>query len=235
MGHFVYKYVLNDEIIYIGKNDTDLDSRLRTHGKPGDNISCVAWKDINAADIYYIKLYNATMSDVVESELIRRYQPKYNKAKKNSDWAGLPFVEPEWIKYTRPIRKTLPQIKVDRPSYGEGFWFLWYILNAIKEGYCEIEKVKSSMTGVSEKFVKIKPPPYCSIEFFVKYGGDSAWSAIVGEHTYGFHSLAMYLNDDASEIEYLCGYMDDIINDILRLSNAINSQSAVYTMIASMV
>ena len=28
MGHYVYKYVYNNEIIYIGKNDTDLYSRL---------------------------------------------------------------------------------------------------------------------------------------------------------------------------------------------------------------
>lgn len=29
MGNYVYKYVYKDEIIYIGKNDTDLTSRLR--------------------------------------------------------------------------------------------------------------------------------------------------------------------------------------------------------------
>lgn len=104
MGHYVYKYVLNDEIIYIGKNDTDLHSRIATHGKRGDNISEDGWSEINAATIYYIKLANSTMSDVVESELIRKYKPKYNVAKK-SDWTGLPFVEPEWIRY-KPKKRT---------------------------------------------------------------------------------------------------------------------------------
>ena len=38
------------------------------------------------------------MADVVESELIRRYKPKYNKSK-TSEWGGLLFVEPKWIPY----------------------------------------------------------------------------------------------------------------------------------------
>ena len=80
MGHYVYKYVHNNEIIYIGKNDTDLYSRLRQHGKYGDNIPEEGWDEINNSDIFYCELPNAIMSDVVESELIRRYKPKYNKA-----------------------------------------------------------------------------------------------------------------------------------------------------------
>lgn len=95
MANYVYKYVLNDEVVYIGKNDTDLYSRLNQHGKPGDNIAEDGWDEINQSTIYYIELANRTMSDVVESELIRRYKPKYNKAKM-SEWEGLPFVEPKW-------------------------------------------------------------------------------------------------------------------------------------------
>lgn len=97
MGHYVYKYVHNNEIIYIGKNDTDLYSRLRQHGKYGDNIPEEGWDEINNSDIFYCELPNAIMSDVVESELIRRYKPKYNKAKM-SEWCGIGFVEPEWKK-----------------------------------------------------------------------------------------------------------------------------------------
>lgn len=100
MGHYVYKYVLNNTIIYIGKSDSNLEKRLNEHGKTGDNISKDAWDDINAAEIYYIEVANSIMSDVIESELIRRYKPKYNIAKK-SDWDGLPFEEPEWKKYKR--------------------------------------------------------------------------------------------------------------------------------------
>ena len=104
MGHYVYKYVYNEEIIYIGKNDTDLYSRLRQHGKYGDNIPEEGWDKINNSDIFYCELPNATMSDVVESELIRRYKPKYNKAKM-SEWCGIGFVEPEWKKIVPSNKK----------------------------------------------------------------------------------------------------------------------------------
>lgn len=104
MGHYVYKYVFNGEIIYIGKCDADLDQRLAQHGKPGDNIDKKYWDDINASDIYYCTLANATMSDVVESELINRHKPKCNTAKM-SDWDGLKLPEPNWKKYYKKINK----------------------------------------------------------------------------------------------------------------------------------
>lgn len=98
LGHYVYKYVLNKEIIYIGKTDCDLEQRLLQHGKSGDNIPEEGWVEINNSDIYYAELANSTMSDVVESELIRKYKPKYNIAKM-SDWSGLNFIEPVWYLY----------------------------------------------------------------------------------------------------------------------------------------
>ena len=101
MGHYVYKYVFNGEIIYIGKCDSDLDQRLRKHGKSGDNINKKYWDDINASDVYYCTLANATMSDVVESELINRYKPKCNTAK-ISNWDELELPEPKWKKYNKP-------------------------------------------------------------------------------------------------------------------------------------
>jgi hypothetical protein len=104
MGHYVYKYVFNGEIIYIGKCDSDLDQRLAQHGKSGDNIDKKYWDDINASDIYYCTLANATMSDVVESELINRHKPKCNTAKM-SDWDGLKLPEPNWKKYYTKIIK----------------------------------------------------------------------------------------------------------------------------------
>jgi len=113
MPHYVYKYVYNDEIIYIGKTDSDLKQRLSQHGKTGDNIDREAWNEINSSEIYYITLANSIMCDVVESELIRRYKPKYNKAKM-SDWSGLPFDEPEWEKYIETPQQPAPKKKSKR-------------------------------------------------------------------------------------------------------------------------
>lgn len=96
--HTVYKYVYNTEIIYIGKCDGSLSKRLSQHGKKGDNIPEDGHFEINNSDIYFIELPNRVMTDVVESELIRRYKPKYNKAKM-SEWQGIPFAEPQWKAY----------------------------------------------------------------------------------------------------------------------------------------
>lgn len=96
---FVYKYVFNGEVIYVGITK-DLESRLSQHGRYGDNIDTEGWEEINQSKIFYVKVANEVMADVVESELIRFYKPKYNKAKK-SKWCGLPFIEKElkWREY----------------------------------------------------------------------------------------------------------------------------------------
>lgn len=93
--HYVYKYEYGSEIIYIGKTDRPLNKRLNQHGKRFDNIPEEAWPEINQSNISYITLVNETMADVVESELIRRYKPKYNIAK-TSEWSGIEFIEPKW-------------------------------------------------------------------------------------------------------------------------------------------
>ena len=97
MSHYVYKYVKNNEIIYIGKSDANLHARIKQHSKEEK------FKSFLDSEIYYCTLANATMSDVVESELIRKYNPKLNVAKKN-EWTGLNFEEPKWIKYEPSIK-----------------------------------------------------------------------------------------------------------------------------------
>lgn len=121
--HYVYKYVLNGEIIYIGKSDAKKPfSRLRQHGISGDNIPYEYHSLIKSADIFYCELPNAIMTDVVETELIRRYKPKLNRdSKATSEWGGLAFVEPEWIeyrkKYTQERRQELlEQVETSRKS-----------------------------------------------------------------------------------------------------------------------
>lgn len=141
MGHYVYKYVYEGEIIYIGKCDKDLGQRLHAHGRKGDNISECWHEEINKADIYYTELSNSTMTDVVESELIRRYKPKCNKAKM-SDWSGLPFADPPWIKFEKPaewsrrVHKTKKRRILDDyyDSNNESRQNLLYVIEKMKQG-----------------------------------------------------------------------------------------------------
>lgn len=111
MASYVYKYVYQDKIIYIGKTDTSLIRRLKQHGKNGDNIDSKYWDEINKSDIYYCYAANKIMSDVIESELIRRYKPVCNKAKK-SNWSGIEFKEPVWYFFDKNIINELKKTKI---------------------------------------------------------------------------------------------------------------------------
>lgn len=101
MGHYVYKYVdpTTDEILYIGKNDTDLVSRLNSH--KNDPYSY--------ASIYFIEVGSRIESDALESCLIAKYKPKYNKAKMVT--MSFSFDEPSWTVYKNSIKKEIRENK----------------------------------------------------------------------------------------------------------------------------
>lgn len=93
IGSYVYKYVYNNEIIYIGKNDTNLENRIKQH------TSEPKFKPyLNSVEIFYARCANKIMSDVIESALINKYRPKLNVAKM-TDWGGLNIIEPTWIRF----------------------------------------------------------------------------------------------------------------------------------------
>lgn len=96
---YIYKYELNNNPIYIGITN-NIDRRLSQHGVCGDNIDKCGWDEINVADIYYAEMPNRTMADCVESILIQKYKPKYNKAKV-CVWDGLDISEPNWKRYAK--------------------------------------------------------------------------------------------------------------------------------------
>lgn len=89
MGHFVYRYTLNGEILYVGKNDTDLISRIEQHeqGK-GDKLYHFQ-QDHPDLVIDYIEVGNSSQSDVMETYLIDKLRPKFNSSKKFDGTAEL--------------------------------------------------------------------------------------------------------------------------------------------------
>ncbi len=95
MGHYVYKFVSNGEIIYFGKSksDANLLARINCHIRERRFQTY-----LDSCEIYYTELLNKDMSEIVESELIRRYWPILNRAKK-SNWDGLAFPELKWNKF----------------------------------------------------------------------------------------------------------------------------------------
>ncbi len=154
--HGVYKFVHNGEIIYIGKADAGIGKRIFQHGHTGDNIPKEAWSEINASEVYYIVLPNASVTEFVELHLIKRYRPKWNKSGVDNVWSDFPIEEPEWILFD----KEAPEESKPTHSYKavEGLpaylqfplsgvkrnlihtkilvWYKhWFLLNAIKNGH----------------------------------------------------------------------------------------------------
>ena len=193
MGHYVYKYVQNNEIIYIGKNDTDLETRINQHKLEEK------FRPYLKADIYYIELANAIMSDVVESELIRRYKPKLNVAKM-SDWSGLEFTEPEWKKFM-PIskRKTYPLTKT-RPNISSKKQKKLRTYELMSQYYCR--KIFDNISNVKENelFYEIEVP--ISVEDSGHEYCVPPYINIDNEKVYGFLSLG-YCEGDEENVTFV--------------------------------
>lgn len=91
--HAVYKYVKDGKIVYVGKTDSSLKSRVRGHAHEEK------FQDYLGADIYYIRLKNPTETTVFEKILINKYRPVLNVVDNYEDTVDIDFVEPDWIKY----------------------------------------------------------------------------------------------------------------------------------------
>lgn len=98
--YYIYKYVLNNEIIYIGQS-TDLIHRIAQH--KFDKL-----KDISA-DIYFFQCENKTAMNSWEYCLINKYHPKYNTALNNFNTI-IDINEPDWILY-QPENFTFCNVK----------------------------------------------------------------------------------------------------------------------------
>jgi len=96
MGHYVYRYVDNDtgEILYVGKNDTNLINRINQH-KPE-----AKFQNLNA-HVEYIILDNPLMTRFCELYYINKWKPRLNVADKYDCemTAKIDESEYEWLEY----------------------------------------------------------------------------------------------------------------------------------------
>lgn len=102
MKYCIYKYVENNEIIYIGQTIC-LKERVSQHSKEANFIN------FNGTIFYFI-CNNQTEMNAYEYFLINKYQPKYNKQFRNKINVTN-FLEPEWVQYIQDDQlKTIPTI-----------------------------------------------------------------------------------------------------------------------------
>lgn len=106
----VYKYVYNDEIIYIGKSDNSILNRVNAHVKEAKFKPY-----LEKAVIYYTECKHSTHTLILEAFLINKYKPILNVSLKHDEDLNLdiPIPEPEWhlLSELKKVEKTVKQVK----------------------------------------------------------------------------------------------------------------------------
>lgn len=90
--HCVYKYVVDGQIIYIGKTDSDLINRINCHEKE-DKFQDYFGK----WDIYCTPLSNHVETNYFEGFLINKYKPILNDLDNEPGVCNIDIIEPEWF------------------------------------------------------------------------------------------------------------------------------------------
>lgn len=92
----IYKYVWCNEVIYVGKSNTDIEKRIQCHSRE-DKFQ----KYLADADVYYCFLPNEATTDIYELYYINKYHPILNVSSKyNSEPIGIKVADIEWSKYS---------------------------------------------------------------------------------------------------------------------------------------
>ena len=107
--NYIYKYVRNNEIIYIGKTK-NLQQRHKQH-------LLEAGKFLETDKLYYFLCPTSNIMDVYETALINKYHPILNKAD-NILTIDIIIKEPDWYLYKETLKTEKPKkdynkIKID--------------------------------------------------------------------------------------------------------------------------
>lgn len=98
--HYIYKYVFHDEIIYIGKVDSDLKRRVEEHAKEEKFLPY-----LKEAVVFCIQLANPTETTFMELYLINKYKPVLNVVAKYDGMTNIQVPEPTWIPYEQYLKQ----------------------------------------------------------------------------------------------------------------------------------
>jgi excinuclease UvrABC nuclease subunit len=108
----IYKYVYNNKIIYIGKSDSSIYNRIKTHINE-DKFQPY----LKECKIYYFVTSNPAETKVYETYLIDKYKPILNVIDKYVDGACVFNIpEPNWILYEEKIFKQINPSKKQNVS-----------------------------------------------------------------------------------------------------------------------
>ena len=119
--YFVYKYVADNKIVYIGKADHSLERRIAEHSRED------RFKEYPSAEIYCMPLQNPGETSCMEFLLINRYKPVLNTKDKYPESLSIDFTEPDWIPYSQYLTRVHPAIlkREKHPGMIEQEIFFW--------------------------------------------------------------------------------------------------------------
>lgn len=147
--HGLYKYVTTDtnEIIYIGKTNSNFESRIKQHAK-GKETDSKFLEYISKTKVFIAELPNRTETDILEKALINKYKPILNaqdKFESKSNYINI--IEPEWKEYSEYKKEIFNKNNTDHPSV--------YQIRYSEEKYrCYVSDVEHLKTIVGlEKYV----------------------------------------------------------------------------------
>jgi predicted GIY-YIG superfamily endonuclease len=96
MHYFVYKYICDGEVIYVGKTD-DIHRRVLEHAS-GQGIEEKFLPYLDKSDIYFHECANEVELSALERLLINQHKPKLNVVDVQ-DGHSTVFLEVEWLYY----------------------------------------------------------------------------------------------------------------------------------------
>lgn len=88
--HGIYKLVKDGNIVYIGKSDSSILSRIMDHTQEEK------FADYFGSEIFYFEVKNSTETTIYEKLLINKYKPILNVTDVHDESVDIPFEEPEW-------------------------------------------------------------------------------------------------------------------------------------------
>lgn len=99
--HCVYKYVYEDEIIYIGKTDSSLRNRVNCHSQEEK-----FQKYLPKSQVFYMTTSNPLETEIYEKILINKYQPILNVKDKIGQKIARVSIQEKWefYKYNEALK-----------------------------------------------------------------------------------------------------------------------------------
>lgn len=137
----IYKYVWNNEIIYIGKSNSDIEKRIQCHSREEK-----FQKYLSDVDIYFCFLPNEATTDIYELYYINKYHPILNiSSKYDCEPVGVDVADIEWCKYS-PSKYWCVKAK-KKPSK---------VIEFNKSKILWLQGLKKSCKDISETFSELK-------------------------------------------------------------------------------